>query len=249
MMDASNTSTNSGSGNGQTVRTYLANPPSPPIVLDHDPTLTFALTLFDEEDDSEDDEVDVGSPCTTPNGKDATDMTDSSRDKRKHSGIYSSSNSNINTYADTGDVYRSLKTNVSKKGPIKRSRHGDADTRSTPNGGASATLDTETARARAVLEARVRELIGSHSDVTKAETAFQAATTKQKLLNAHGYNAMHYFRIMAATINGGSYSDLCYHIDRFFAAECHYKRLAVGVSSLLSHVFLLCLSTQPWQRL
>jgi hypothetical protein len=207
---------------------HISQAPSmPPIMLDHDPTLAFALTLF--EDDTDMDGVDDDEDDTSH----TAEMTDSSGDNitnhnRPAAGVLTAGTTN--------------KTTAAPKNPKHTTTSGGATTSATSNSMNSAGIPALynahniqcpkaqiDAHIRGLLEARAREIIAMNTSEALADAAVHAATSQRVSSTKHGHDALQYFGVMMGAFNGGSYSDLCNYVDRFFSPDCSYKRIVIGV--------------------
>jgi hypothetical protein len=201
-----------------------------PLVLDHDPTLAFALTLFE---DGMDEVCDIEHNDEDCNSDDNMHANGFSGFKRKH----------ITSFAGSGAAARTVKAVASKKSN-KRTKpthqpaaasSGVSSSLAPSTAVGSKTWSPETLRVRELLEAKAREIIAQHTNTTQLEEAFQAASSSPALSSteppvAHQSDPRQHFRAMMQALNGGSFSDLCDIVDRLYAAKGCYKRSIIGVS-------------------
>jgi hypothetical protein len=89
----------------------------------------------------------------------------------------------------------------------------------------------EALRIREILESRVREVLLQH--LTKYD---DAGITLQlvPVTSNDRYHPSQYFRLITQALDGGSFTDVRNHIDRFFSADCSFRCVSIPVRVFLS---------------
>jgi hypothetical protein len=208
------------------------------------PAEEFAWSLFDNSESTQSRENDGNSKGGIRYTNHYPRDDDSKPSKRK-GGTNNHSKDRSDAASETSDSSRASR-NTSKYNSEQTAKRAKQATQAVPAWTAEVStpvphdtisnLDADARRIRGVLDTKARAIIDEYRKKKVDELVIRdhASTgTSNTAHVTHGYDPLQYFRMMAAAINGGCFSDLCIIVNRVFAPSCVYRCVAIPVCQLL----------------